>query len=168
MPYTPARLAYRRPWPGTRRGLCLWFFSVGFVLIGSVNYIGTDLLPPTAKTLAFALSIADAEVWGWVMVVIGLAAMWSSYCHFGRDRFGFTLLATFCAAWGLGFLSGGLFYGAGTRALGYSIIWFLFSAILTLIAGFPNVVLGGNPPPIVVSPESPDDDLDNDSSEPLR
>lgn len=144
---TPPRVAFRRPWPGTRRGLCLWLFSLAFLVLGGVNYIATDLPPRSEEALSFALEIAPAHTWGWTMVVAGLLAGWSSYCHFGRDRYGFVLLATFCGGWGLGYLCGFLFYDAGMRAVGGSVIWLVFSGLLVVIAGFPNVSL--NPPPLM-------------------
>lgn len=148
MPHTPLRIALARPWPGTRRGMCLWLFSIAFVIIGGVNYVTTTPPAVTRQSLSFALDIAPAPVWGWLMVVVGAAATWSSYCHFGRDRYGFMLLATFCAGWGLGYLCGFAFYDAGLRAVSGSVIWLLFSAVLMLLAGFPNVTLG-KPPPLI-------------------
>lgn len=141
---TPLRVAFSRPWPTTRRGLLLWFFSVGFIVIGAVNYIATDLPAPTRESLAFALSIPGmtAPVWGWLMVTIGLLSAYMSYCHLGRDRAGFTLLSTFCGAWGIGYVCGYLFFDAPLRALGGSVIWWLFCAALVTCAGFPSVPLG--------------------------
>lgn len=149
--HTPLRIAFRRPWPGTRRGRCLWLFSLAFLVIGAINYITTDLPEPSKKSLGFALDIFPAEAWGWVMVVVGLLSLWSSYCHFGRDRYGFVLLSTFCGTWALGYLCGWLFYDAGLRAIAASVIWFLFSGALSLIAGFPNVPM--RQPPLVVDDE---------------
>lgn len=140
---TPLSLAFARPWPTTRRGLVLWFFSVGFVVIGGVNYIATNLPAPTRESLSFALSISrgSAPVWGWVMVAVGFLAAYTSYCHLGRDRAGFTILSTFCGAWGIGYVCGFLFYDAPLRALGGSVIWWLFCAALIVTAGFPSVPL---------------------------
>lgn len=144
--HTPLRVAFKRPWPMTRRGFCLWLFAIAFLVLGGVNYIATDLPVRSEEALSFALDILPAKAWGWTMVVTGLVAGWSSYCHFGRDRYGFTLLATFCGAWGLGYLCGFFFYGAGLRAVGASVIWLVFSALLVVIAGFPNVSLSQSVP----------------------
>ena len=138
---TPLHVAFARPWPTTRRGLVLWFFAVGFIVIGGVNYISTTLPDPTRQSLAFALTIAPAPVWGWTMVTVGLTAAYTSYCHLGRDRVGFVLLATFCGTWALGYLCGWLFFDAPLRALGGSIVWWLFCAALVVTAGFPSVPL---------------------------
>lgn len=153
--HTPLAIAFRRPWPGTRRGLCLWLFAISFMIIGYANYVGTDLPDPTENSLAFALSVAPAWFWGWCMVTAGTAAVVSAYCHFGRDRYGFTLLATFCGVWALGYLCGFLFYDAGLRAVSGSVIWFLFTGILALIAGFPNVPLNQ---PVAIRIEEPGGD----------
>lgn len=147
MPHTPLRIAFKRPWPATRRGLCLWLFAVGFVLLGFVNYVASPLPFQTSQSLSFALSLAPAPFWGWAIVVIGSVAAFTSYCHFGRDRYGFVLLSTFSAAWGLGYLCGFFFYDAGLRAAGGAAVWFIYSGILALVAGFPNVLL--RQPPIV-------------------
>ena len=141
--HTPLRVAFRRPWPDTRRGLCLWLFAIAFSIIGWVNYAATPLPEATRESLAFALSIAPAPFWGWCMVVAGFLAIWSSYCHFGRDRYGFTLLATFCGTWAIGYLCGYFFYEAGLRAVSAAVIWIVFTGVLILIAGFPNVSLSG-------------------------
>lgn len=139
--HTPLRVAFARPWPGTRRGFCLWLFAIGFILLGGVNYIGTDIPPTTQAALAFAFTIAPPTAWGIVMVTCGVLAMWSSYCHFGRDRYGFTLLATLSGGWGMGYICGVLFYDAPLRGLGGAVVWFIYSTILATIAGFPNVAL---------------------------
>ena len=138
---TPLPIAFARPWPTTRRGLVLFLFSLATTWLGVVNYLITDLPAVSRESLAFALTVADASTWGWVMVVIGAISAWSSFCHLGRDRIGFVLLGGFCGVWGIGYLCGFLFYDAGPRALGGSVIWLLFSAILTAVAGFPNVPL---------------------------
>lgn len=156
MPHTPLRDAFRRPWPSTRRGLCLWLFSLAFILIGGVNYITSPQPETTTASLAFVLQLQPSEFWGWIMVSVGALAAWASYCHFGRDRYGFILLATFCAAWALVYLCGFLFYGAGLRAVSGSVIWVLFSGILSLISGFPNVSLKSPPLLADVEPRSSD------------
>ncbi len=147
---TPFSLAFARPWPGTRRGLCLWLFSLSFITIGALNYIFAEQTEVSREALAFAFEIAPPTFWGVAMLSVGIIAMISSYCHFGRDRYGFVLLSVFCAAWGLVYLCGFLFYHASLRAVSGSITWILFSSILILISGFPNVVLRS--PPVTLSP----------------
>ena len=147
--HTPTRVAFRRPWPGTRRGLALWLFAIAFIALGGVNYICTDLPPTSRQALSFALDISGGSTifWGVVMVVVGAVAAFSSYCHFGRDRYGFVLLSTFCVGWGLVYVCGFLFYGAGLRAFGGASVWLLMGSALACIAGFPNIAL--NAPPLV-------------------
>lgn len=151
--HTPLRVAFARPWPGTRRGLCLWLFSLSFVLIGMANYVLTYPPKPSRDSLVFAFSIAQPSVWGSIMSILGFLCVWLSYCHFGRDRYGFTILSTFCGVWGFTYLSGFLFYDAGPRALSGSVVWFLYSGILVLIAGFPNVQLGKKVRTIILEDE---------------
>lgn len=139
--HTPARVAFRRPWPTTRRGLVLFLFALATAWLGGVNYLATNLPPASQESLAFALSITDADTWGWIMIGVGFFSAWSAYCHLGRDRIGFFLLALFTGAWGIGYLCGWLFYDAGLRALGGSVIWLLFSAILTAESGHPSTPL---------------------------
>lgn len=138
---TPLHIAFARPWPTTRRGLVLWQYALGFIVIGGVNYISTALPEPTRESLAFVLSMFPAPVWGWTMVAVGLLAAYTSYCHLGRDRAGFLLLSTFCGGWAIGYLCGFLFFDAPLRAIGGSVIWWLFCTTLTTTAGFPSVPL---------------------------
>lgn len=139
---TPMHIAFRRPWPTTRRGLVLAFFSIAVAFLGATNYLLTDLPPVSRQSLQFALTVAPAEAWGTIMVTLGLFSLWTAYCHLGRDRLGFVLLAAFTGVWGVGYWCGFLFYDAGPRALGGGVIWLLFAGILATVAGFPNVRLG--------------------------
>lgn len=138
---TPLHVAFARPWPTTRRGLALWLLSLAFIVIGGVNYIATELPTTTRESLSFALTVAPAPVWGWVMIGLGVFTTYCSYCHLGRDRLGFLLLSSFCGVWAVGYLCGLLFFDAPLRALGGSVIWWVFCALLVVIAGFPSVPL---------------------------
>ena len=138
---TPLNIAFARPWPGTLRGLVLWLFSLAFVALGGINYILTPLPARTEKALSFALSIAPSPAWGALMVTAGLLSALSAYCHFGRDRYGYLILSTFCGAWGAGYIAGFVLFGADLRSLSGSVIWLLFAGVLTAVAGFPNVPL---------------------------
>lgn len=146
--HTPLKVAFSRPWPSTRRGLCLWLFALTFVSIGMMNYVLAPELPyAQVKSLSFAVDIMPLHYWGYGMVASGLIAALSSYCHFGRDRYGFVILATYAAGWALVYISGFLFYDAGVRALVSSNVWFLFSGVLMAVSGFPNVNL--RTPPLI-------------------
>lgn len=138
---TTLAMAFQRPWPTTRRGLCLWLFSVAFISLGLINYVFSTPSPEALKGLAFVTDFAPLRFWGVVMTACGVLSAAYSYYHFGRDKYGFTLLAVFCNAWGLVYVCGYVAYDAGIRSLGSSVIWLLFSGILQLIAGFPNVPL---------------------------
>lgn len=136
---TPLKVAFRRPWPSTLRGLVLWLFGVAFIIMGGFNYIATDVPQPTRTYLSFALNAAPAWVYGMGFIVVGSLAALSAYCHFGRDRWGYLLTSGAATAWG-GVYVCGLFYGAPLRTLGGSVVWLLFAAILTTCARIPHVV----------------------------
>lgn len=138
---TPPAIAFRRPWPGTLRGLVLWFFSLAFIALGGINYIATPLPARTDEALSAVLFLAPAPAWGWVMVAIGLTSAFSAYCHKNRDTYGFVLLAGFCASWGMGYVAGYVLFGAGLRSVGGAVIWLLFAAILTTVSRMPNAPL---------------------------
>jgi hypothetical protein len=138
--HTPLKLAFRRPWPGTLRGLILWFFGLAFTIVGALNYIGTTIPEPTRTYLSFALNLAPAPVYGCMFVAVGLLSCLSSYCHFDRDRWGYNLAATFSGVWGLVYVCGWLFYDAPARSLAGSVVWLLYAAILTTCARIPKIV----------------------------
>ncbi len=138
---TPPRVAFRRPWPGTHRGLVLWFFSLAYIALGTINYVLTPLPLPTREALAFVLFIAPAPFWGAVMVTAGLISAFCSYCHHDRDTYGYLLLAAFSGCWAGGYVAGWLVFDAPLRSLGGSAIWALFGAVLVAVAGMPNAPL---------------------------
>ena len=137
---TPLSVAFARPWPGTLRGLILWLFGVAFIVVGSLNYIGTTIPEPTRTYLAFALDHIPAATIGVGFIVVGAVAMFTAYCHRGRDHYGYLLAAVFSGAWGSVYVCGWLFYDAPTRALGGAVVWLLYSAILTTCARIPRIV----------------------------
>ena len=139
--HTPARIAFARPWPTTLRGLILWLFSLAFITIGLVNYVLTPLPPLYEQALTFALAIAPTHVWGWTMVGAGVVAGYSSYCHKGRDLYGYVILAVFSTAWASGYLAGLIVFDAALRSLSGAVVWYLFAGILTAVAGVPNTPL---------------------------
>lgn len=139
MPHTPLRVAFARPWPGTLRGVILWFFGLAFIILGVLNYIGTNPPPVTRLYLQYPLQLASVTFYGWVFVAVGLASMLSAYCHFDRDRWGYKLLSVWSAVWGFGYVAGWLFSDSPIRAIGSSVIWYLFAAILVLCTRIPNL-----------------------------
>lgn len=136
---TPLKLAFRRPWPGTVRGLILWLFGWAFIVVGGLNYIGTTIPEPTRTYLSFALSLAPQLFYGIAFVVVGALAIVTSYCHFDRDKWGFKTAALFSGVWGAGYVCGWLFYDAPARALGGSVVWLLYCAILLVCQRIPKL-----------------------------
>jgi hypothetical protein len=139
--HTPIKIAFRRPWPGTLRGLILWQFGLAFILVGGLNYIGTTIPEPTRTYLAFVLDFRPGWYWGCMFIAAGLFAMVSAYCHFDRDRWGYLLTSVLSATWGMVYVCGWAFYDAPVRALGGSIIWLLYASILTTCARIPKITL---------------------------
>lgn len=143
---TPARVAFRRPWPGTRRGRCLWALGLAVMLVGGVNYITTELPERTQRSLYAPLALTGGSgiPWGIVMVAVGGVAVFSAYCHFGRDRYGYYAISMLCLGWGGCYIAGSLNDG-GLRALGGAVIWLLFGYISVVVSGFPNERIGAAP-----------------------
>ncbi len=154
----PWALAFHRPWPTTRRGLCLWFLSLAVAMIGGVNYVTTTVPERTVTSLWFPLSITggDPVPWGVLMIAVGALGMFASYCHFGRDKIGYVLIAMMTTGWGFCYLVGPL-QGGGLRSVGGAVIWFVFAAIAVTVAGFPNVRLGRPPPTLAPDSTGGDD-----------
>lgn len=138
--HTPLRIALARPWPTTLRGLVLWLFALGLAVLGGVNYVLTPIPAVTAQGIV-ALRVAPAPFWGSVMLAVAAVCIWSSYCHHGRDRIGFTLYSLTCCMWGLQFVAGYLVEGASARALGSATVWVLFGVGMAAVAGLPNTPL---------------------------
>ncbi len=133
--HTPLSLAFRRPWPGTRRGLKLWLLAIiisfkGFgYLRGSTSSSTESALRLLTERLHIPLQACGA-----VIVILCLVAAFCSYCHYGRDRYGYMILVGFSMAWAACFavspllLDGPAFAWQG--ALSYLLIalFLLFSA----------------------------------------
>jgi len=135
----PYRLLGPHLRPATVRGFILWLFGVAYIILGGIGYIGTDVPEPTRHYLAFALRHAPATFWGWVFVGVGLFACATAYRHLDQDRWGYTAASSWAAAWGMVYVCGWLFYDASPRAIGGSVLWFLFAAVLTTCARLPKV-----------------------------
>lgn len=139
MPHTTLRVAFKRPWPGTLRGFILWQFGLSFMIIGGLNYIGTTPPSITRTYLQYPLRIAEPTFYGWVFILVGLAAAISSYCHFDRDRWGYKALAVWSWLWGVSYVVGWMFSDSPIRAVGGSVLWFLFTGILLVCTRIPNL-----------------------------
>lgn len=146
MPHTPMRIAFRYPWPGTRRGLVLWLLCIAVILVGVANYIGTTLPDRTERALAPMLDVLPSTEWGWVFVLVGLVAGFFSYCHYNRDHIGYALMTGLTGFWGAAWVIGFFFdWGNGGppdwRILGGAAIWIAFAAVLFVCRGFERTPL---------------------------
>ncbi len=134
--HTPWRIAFRRPWPGTRRGLKLWVISIVLGLKFLIYARGE-----TSQATDEALRLVT-EVWGWPLQVVGAAgvvacliAAWCSYCHHGRDLWGYVLL-TFCSVgWAAAFAASPVFLDGTTNAWNGALTYVFITILLLICAG---------------------------------
>jgi hypothetical protein len=127
--------------PRSLRGRILWLYGLSFMLVGGINYLGTELPTITQRYLALPLDYAPAWVYGLVFVAVGGFAMASSYLPGDRDRWGYMAAATFAGVWASGFVCGWLFYDAPIRALGSATVWVISSALLVTCARTPLIYI---------------------------
>lgn len=143
---TPPRVAFARPWPGTRRGLVLWLLCWAIILVGAANYIGTDLPPRTRDALEPVLTLMSATGWGYVFVTVGVVSGFLAYCHFDRDHIGYALMTGLTGGWAVVWLLGFIFDWlddgvADWRIVSGSVIWLAFAAVLFTCRGFDKTPL---------------------------
>ena len=135
--HTPLRVAFRRPWPGTRRGFKLWLFAV---VIGTRGLLyATD---PATQSGAFVLPFGvSAQTWGWVVFVVCCVATFSAYCHFGRDRYGYKAMSTLATLWAFMYAYGYVFNEASKAAMQGVLSMLLILVLLIHCAGDPELPL---------------------------
>lgn len=138
---TPPRVAFARPWPGTRRGLVLWLMCWAVGLVGAANYIGTTLPGRTQRALEPMLAVMPSTDWGWLFLAVALFSAFTSFCHFDRDHLGYALMAGLTGFWGAAWVLGFVFDwtedgDADWRILGSSAIWVIWAATLYVCRGF--------------------------------
>lgn len=138
--HTPLRIAFRRPWPTTRRGFKLWLFSVVIGLRG-VLYVsepGTNSAALQFPTLN-GFDPLNTQRWGVVIVVACAVAIWSSYRHYGRDRYGYSIMAGLATLWGMFYMLG-LVGGAASNAAVQGVLsMFLLVVLLLHCSGDPEM-----------------------------
>lgn len=135
--HTPLRIAFRRPWPGTRRGLKLWLFSI---IIGfkGVGYISGNNSHDTDAALRFVTQWAPLTTWGYLILAVCGFAVVCSYCHHGRDRYGYMALVGFSFAWGACYAVAPLLLDGPTYAWQGTLAWLLIGVLLLFSAGDPD------------------------------
>lgn len=143
---TPPRVAFRRPWPGTRRGLVLWLLCLVVIILGGVNYIGTELPQRGQDALAPMLDLMPSSAWGWMFIVVGTISGFLAYCHFDRDHVGYALMTGLTGFWGSAYLIGFAVDWvrddeADWRIVGSAAIWLIFAALLIVCRGFAKTPL---------------------------
>ena len=87
---TPLRIAFARPWPGTIRGRILALCA----LILSAKGFGyaTNPTAQSEGSMRFLALFAPPVVWSVLIVATCAFAWFCSYCHHGRDRWGYDAL----------------------------------------------------------------------------
>src|SRR5690349_13646537 len=116
--HTPLRIAFRKPWPATRRGLKLWFISIVLGMKG-LAYLTGDTSAATESALRLITEAwhVPLEVCGAIIVALCGFAAFCSYCHFGRDRWGYMALVGFTLGWAGCFFVSPLFLDGPTAAV---------------------------------------------------
>ena len=137
---TPPAIAFRRPWPGTRRGFKLWFLSIILGIKGVGYLIGsTSATTDSALRVLTDNGIIDVplRVAGGGIVTLCAVAAFCSYCHYGRDRYGYNILAGFTLGWVGCFLVAPLL-GAPLSALQGALSYLLIGAFILYSANDPE------------------------------
>ncbi len=134
--HTPARQAFHRPWPGTRRGLKLWVIAI---VLGMKFYIYAT--GATSDSTDEALRLVT-EVWGWPLQLVGaigvaacLFSAWTAYCHHGRDLWGYVVLSFCSFGWAGAFAASPVFLDGTTNAWNGALTYVFISFLLLICAG---------------------------------
>lgn len=129
----------RRPWPGTRRGFKLWLLAI-IVAMKGVGY----LRGATSSSTELALQLiterlhVPLQACGVLILVVCGFAMFCSYCHHGRDRFGYMALTGFCFSWAACFAVAPLFLDGPGYALQGTLSYLLIGLFLLFSAADPE------------------------------
>lgn len=136
MPHTPLRIAFARPWPGTRRGLKLWFLSIIIGLKG-IGYALGSVTAVTQAALQVFTQLLHIPIGAVACAIVGLClgAGWCAYCHHGRDRWGYAALTGFCGVWTIAYATSPVFFGAPVDALQGALSWSAIGVFLLLCSG---------------------------------
>lgn len=135
--HTPRRIAFRRPWPRSRRGLKLWLFSI-IISFKGIGYISGKNSGDTDSALQFVTQWQPLSFWGCLILAVCACAMVCSYCHHGRDRYGYMALVGFSSAWAACYAAAPLLLDGPTYAWQGSLSWLLIGFLLLFSAGDPD------------------------------
>jgi hypothetical protein len=136
---TPLDVAFDKPWPTTSRGLKLWLFAIALGIKG-VGYLQGNSSHSTESALRLFTERLHVPLTacGAVIVILCAFAVVCSYCHYGRDRYGYMALTGFCAAWAAAFAVSPLFLDGPSFAWQGTITYAMFGVVLLLCASDPD------------------------------
>ncbi len=137
--HTPIRVAFRRPWPGTRRGLKLWLLAI-IISFKGLGYLrgSTSASTESALRLLTERLQIPLQACGLLIVVLCFVAAFCSYCHYGRDRYGYMILVGFSGAWAACFAVSPLLLDGPAYAWQGALSWFLIGLFLLFSAADPE------------------------------
>lgn len=138
---TPLHVAFARPWPGTRRGVKLWVLAL---IIGAkgLGYALGQVPASTESSLRFVVGYLGAPLplVGWAIVALCVFAAFCSYCHHGRDAYGYMALAGFAFGWAGVFLGGGVLGGSWFSAWQGAVSYLAIAGFVLVCASDPEPV----------------------------
>lgn len=137
--HTPLGIAFRRPWPGTRRGLKLWLLSVIIGMKGA-GYLFSGSTPSNESALRLITERADIGLHVCGAIILGpcIFSLFCSYCHYGRDRYGYMALTGFAFAWAAAYAVSPLLLDGPSYAWQGTLSWSLFGVFLLIAASDPE------------------------------
>ncbi|MEU8756200.1 hypothetical protein AB0C88_37510 [Streptomyces chartreusis] len=142
----PRRVARRLRRALGRRGAFLLCFGMVWGLIGYGQLVSPQ---PDQRGLRLLLNRVPLEVWGWLWIVAGVAAVASAFLPQGSDRFGFAALSLMVTPWIVSYL---VAWGQGNFPRGW-----IASALYGGLAIGIMVVAGWSEPPRPKREEPPYD-----------
>ncbi len=136
---TPMRVAFRRPWPGTRRGQKLWLLAIiiSFKGLGYLRGSTSESTESALRLLTERLQV-PLQACGAVILALCAVAIFCSYCHYGRDRYGYMLLVGFSATWAACFAVSPLLLDGPAYAWQGALSWLLIGLFLLFSAADPE------------------------------
>lgn len=138
---TPLRVAFHRPWPTTRRGFKLWLIALILGMKGIGYLLGTGTASTDLALQLFVKSVLrlvpgpldhvlpiSTRIVGLCIVGMCAFAAVTAYCHHGRDRWGYNLVAAVAVGWVSVFLTAplsGAPWSSVQGALSYALVYLL-------------------------------------------
>ena len=133
---SPLDVAFKKPWPSTRRGLKLWLLAI-IVAMKGVGYLrgATSTSTELALQLLTERLHVPLQACGLMILAVCAFAGFCSYCHHGRDRYGYMALAGFSFAWAACFLVAPVFLDGPGYAIQGCLSWLLIGGFVLFCAG---------------------------------